>query len=159
MRGLMQDHQLGLDHLFYRAERLFPKKMIVSNTPRGIERTTYGEWATRTRRLAAVLDALGISSDGRVATFAWNSARHLELYFAPGCTGRVAHTLNLRLFPEQLTYIVNHAEDEVIFVDKSLCALLWPLVLATIETVPFCLMLFFERNVTLPPLAFEVMLP
>ena len=99
MRGLMQDHQLGLDHLFYRAERLFPKKMIVSNTPRGIERTTYGEWATRTRRLAAVLDALGISSDGRVATFAWNSARHLELYFAPGCTGRVAHTLNLRLFP------------------------------------------------------------
>ena len=128
MRGLMQDHQLGLDHLFSRAERLFPKKTIVSNTPRGIERTTYGEWATRTRRLAAVLDALGISSDGRVATFAWNSARHLELYFAPGCTGRVAHTLNLRLFPEQLTYIVNHAEDEVIFVDKSLCALLWPLV-------------------------------
>ena len=70
---------------------------------------TYGEWAERTRRLGGVLDALGISADGRVGTFAWNSARHLELYFAAPCTGRVLHTLNIRLFPEQLTYIVNHA--------------------------------------------------
>ena len=67
-----------------------------------------------------MLDALGISADGRVATFAWNTARHLELYFAAPCTGRVLHTLNIRLFPEQLTYIVNHADDEVIFVDRSL---------------------------------------
>jgi acyl-CoA synthetase (AMP-forming)/AMP-acid ligase II len=59
-----------------------------------------------------VLDNLGISADGRVATFAWNTARHLELYFAVPCTGRVLHTLNIRLFPEQLTYIVNHADDE-----------------------------------------------
>ena len=82
-----------------------------------------------------MLDALGISGDGRVATFAWNTARHLELYFAAPCTGRVLHTLNIRLFPEQLTYIVNHAEDEVIFVDRSLLALLAPL-LATFETSP-----------------------
>ena len=75
---------------------------------------------TRTRRLGGVLDDLGISDDGRVATFGWNTARHLELYFAAPCTGRVLHTLNIRLFPEQLTYIVNHAEDEVIFVDRSL---------------------------------------
>jgi fatty-acyl-CoA synthase len=68
------------------------------------------------------------------ATFAWNTARHLELYFAAPCTGRVLHTLNIRLFPEQLTYIVNHAEDEVVFVDRSLVALLWPL-LDTFETV------------------------
>ena len=74
-----------------------------------------------------MLDALGISADGRVATFAWNTSRHLELYFAAPCTGRVLHTLNLRLFPEQLTYIVNHADDEVIFVDRSLFALLAPL--------------------------------
>ena len=66
-------------------------------------------------------------ADGRVATFAWNTARHLELYFAAPCTGRVLHTLNIRLFPEQLTYIVNHADDEVIFVDRSLLALLAPL--------------------------------
>ena len=81
-----------------------------------------------------MLDDLGISADGRVATFAWNTARHLELYFAAPCTGRVLHTLNIRLFPEQLTYIVNHAEDEVIFVDRSLLGLLWPL-LQTFDTV------------------------
>ncbi len=65
-------------------------------------------------------------ADGRVATFAWNSARHLELYFAAPCTGRVLHTLNIRLFADQLVYIVNHAEDEVVFVDRSLLPLLWP---------------------------------
>ncbi len=69
-----------------------------------------------------------------MATFAWNTARHLELYFAAPCTGRVLHTLNIRLFAEQLTYIANHAEDEVIFVDSSLIALLWPL-LGTMTTV------------------------
>jgi fatty-acyl-CoA synthase len=81
-----------------------------------------------------VLDKLGISKNGRVATFAWNTARHLELYFAPPCTGRVTHTLNIRLFPEQLTYIVNHAEDEIIFIDRSLFALIAPL-LPTFKTV------------------------
>src|SRR5262249_61580012 len=91
-----------------------------------IERTTYGAWADRTRRLGSVLDALEIAPDGRVATFAWNSARHLELYFAAPCTGRVLHTLNIRLFAEQLVYIANHAEDEVVFADRSLLPLLWP---------------------------------
>src|SRR5207237_2313980 len=89
---------------------------------------TCGEWAARTRRLGGALDRLGISPDGRVGTFAWNTARHLELYFAAPCTGRVLHTLNIRLFVDQLTYIVNHAEDEVIFVDRSLIGQLWPLV-------------------------------
>jgi fatty-acyl-CoA synthase len=128
MQALMQDYPLALPHIFDRAERLFPAKEIVTATATGRERTTYGQWAARTRRLAGALDALGISSDGRVATFAWNTARHLELYFAAPCSGRVLHTLNIRLFAEQLTYIVNHAEDEVIFVDRSLIALLWPLV-------------------------------
>jgi acyl-CoA synthetase (AMP-forming)/AMP-acid ligase II len=72
--------------------------------------------------VGTVLDRLGISGEGRVATFGWNTARHLELYFAAPCTGRVLHTLNIRLFPDQLTYIVNHAADEVIFVDRSLAA-------------------------------------
>jgi fatty-acyl-CoA synthase len=134
MQGLMQDFPLTLPHFFGRAESLFPEKAIVTNTAVGIERTTYGAWAERTRRLGGVLDDLGISDDGRVATFAWNTARHLELYFAAPCTGRVLHTLNIRLFPEQLTYIVNHAEDEVIFVDRSLVALLEPL-LPSFETV------------------------
>lgn len=128
MKGLMQDGPLVLTNLFDRAEKLFPEKEIVTATATGIERETYGQWADRTRRLGGVLDDLGISADGRVATFAWNSARHLELYFAAPCSGRVLHTLNIRLFPEQITYIVNHAEDEVIFVDKSILGLLWPLV-------------------------------
>jgi fatty-acyl-CoA synthase len=124
----MQDFPLTLPHFFERAERLFADKSIVTATASGRERTTYGDWAPRTRRLGGVLDDLGISDDGRVATFAWNTARHLELYFAAPCTGRVLHTLNIRLFPEQLVYVVNHAEDEVIFVDRSLVGLLWPLV-------------------------------
>ncbi len=123
----MQDVPLTITHLFGRAEQYFGHKEIVTATGTGVERTTYADWARRTRRLGGVLDALGISSDGRVATFAWNTARHLELYFAAPCTGRVLHTLNIRLFPEQLTYIVNHADDEVIFADQSLLGLLAPL--------------------------------
>ena len=130
----MQDRPLTLDHIFERAERLNPSKEVVTATATGTERASYAEWAARTRRLAGVLDDLGVSADGRVATFAWNTGRHLELYFAAPCSGRVLHTLNIRLFPEQVTYIVNHAEDEVIFVDRSLLGLLGPL-LPTFETV------------------------
>jgi len=127
MLGVMQDVPLSIGHLFDRAEKYHGHREIVTAVPGGRERTTYAAWAERTRRLGGVLDALGISEQGRVATFAWNSARHLELYFAAPCTGRVLHTLNIRLFPEQLTYIVNHADDEVIFVDRSLLGLLAPL--------------------------------
>jgi fatty-acyl-CoA synthase len=134
MQGLMQDVPLVIPHIFDRAEKYFGHKQIVTATGAGLERTTYSDWATRTRRLGGVLDRLGISDDGRVATFGWNTARHLELYFAAPCTGRVLHTLNIRLFPEQLTYIVNHADDEVIFVDRSLLGLLAPL-LPTFERV------------------------
>jgi fatty-acyl-CoA synthase len=130
----MQDHPLTIVHIFERAERYHGEKRLVTATATGRERTNYGEWAERTRRLGGVLDSLGISGLGRVATFGWNTARHLELYFAAPCTGRVLHTLNIRLFPEQLTYIVNHAEDEVIFVDRSLLTLLQPL-LHTFTTV------------------------
>ena len=128
MQGLMQDGPLVLTNFFDRAERLFREKAVITAVGDTIERETYGEWAERTRRLGGVLDDLGISASGRVATFAWNTARHLELYFAAPCSGRVLHTLNIRLFPEQITYIVNHAADEVIFVDRSLLGILWPLV-------------------------------
>ncbi len=123
----MQDVPLTINHLFERAEKYFGHKEIVTATGDGTERQDYAAWARRTRQLGGVLDTLGISDDGRVATFAWNTARHLELYFAAPCTGRVLHTLNIRLFPEQLTYIVNHADDEVIFADRSLLGLLAPL--------------------------------
>ena len=134
MKGLMQNTPLTMVHLFERAEKYHANKTITTATAVGKDRTNYGEWAARTRQLAGALDLLKISKDGRVGTFAWNTARHLELYFAAPCTGRVVHTLNIRLFPEQLTYIANHAEDEVIFVDRSLFALIAPL-LPTFKTV------------------------
>ncbi len=134
MQGLMQDYPLTIVRIFDRAEKLFPDKSVITATATGIVERTYAEWADRTRRLGTVLDTLGISADGRVATFGWNTGNHLELYFAAPCTGRVLHTLNIRLFPEQLTYIANHAADEVVFVDKSLTGLLWPL-LETFRTV------------------------
>jgi fatty-acyl-CoA synthase len=140
MHGLMQDIPLTITHLFDRAEQYHAHKPIVTATGSGRERTTYGAWARRTRRLGGVLDSLDVSESGRVATFAWNTARHLELYFAAPCTGRVLHTLNIRLFPEQLTYIVNHADDEVIFVDRSLLGLLAPL-LPTFERLRHLVMM------------------
>jgi fatty-acyl-CoA synthase len=127
MHGLMQDFPLTLPHLHMRAERLFADKKVVTVTATGKEAETYGEWAERTRRLGGVLDTLGISPDGRVGTFGWNTARHLELYFAAPCTNRVLHALNIRLFPEQMVYVANHAEDEVVFVDRSLAKLVWPM--------------------------------
>jgi len=126
VHGLMQDVPLTLPHLFERAERLFADKEVVTATPTGRDRVTYGDWAERARRLGGVLDELGVSPEGRVGTFAWNTARHLELYFAVPCTGRVLHTLNIRLSADQLVYVADHAGDEVIFVDRSLAGLLFP---------------------------------
>ena len=119
MRGLMQDYPLTLDSIFRHIQDHHGDGRIVTNGPGGAVRTTYADWALRTLRLGGVLDTLGISADGRVGTFGWNSQRHLELYFAAPCTGRVLHTLNIRLFPDQLTYVANHAEDEVVFVDRT----------------------------------------
>jgi fatty-acyl-CoA synthase len=126
MDGLMQDTPLTVGAIFRRAEAMWPTKRLMSAGRAGITRTTYAAWADRTRRLGSVLDNLGVSPDGRVASFAWNSARHLELYFAAPCTGRVLHTLNIRLFVDQLVYIANHAEDEIVFVDRSLLPVMWP---------------------------------
>jgi fatty-acyl-CoA synthase len=127
MQGLMQDYPLTLSPVFARAERLYPDKTIVTATCGGVVRSTYGEWAAETRRLGNVLDTLGISPGGRVGSLAWNTAHHLALYWAAPCTGRVLHTLNPRLFTEQLTYVINHGGDEVIFADRSLLQVLWPL--------------------------------
>jgi fatty-acyl-CoA synthase len=134
MQGLMQDHPLTLDMAFLRAEQLWAEKRLATATggPGEVETTTYGAWADRTRRAGGALDALGISPDGRVGTFCWNTTRHLELYFGVPCAGRVLHTLNIRLFNDQITYVVNHAADEAIFCDRSLLKVLWPI----IDTMP-----------------------
>src|SRR6185369_16896716 len=81
---------------------------------------TFGAVAERAERLAAALARLGVRATDRVATFSWNSQEHLETYFAVPCMGAVLHTLNIRLFPEQLVYIANHAEDRVVIVEDSL---------------------------------------
>ncbi len=123
----MTEYPLTLTHAFERTERLFGEKTIATASPAGLERTTYSEWSERTRRVGGALGELGLAEDARVGTFAWNSARHLELYYAAPCTGRILHTLNIRLFPEQVVYIAHHAADEAIFVDRSLLSVLWPL--------------------------------
>ena len=106
MQGLMQATPLSLDMIFRRAESLWGTKSLATAVKGGVERIDYATWAKRTRKLGGVLEDLGVSADGRVATFAWNSTRHLELYFAAPCTGRVLHTLNIRLFAE-MTAIEN----------------------------------------------------
>ncbi|GAC1650308.1 MAG: long-chain fatty acid--CoA ligase [Ktedonobacteraceae bacterium] len=124
MQGLMMDYPLTLQHAFNRAVRFFARKEIVTQTEGEPHRYTYREWSQRTMQLANALAQAGVQDGERVATFAWNTYRHLELYYAIPCMGAVLHTLNIRLFVEQLVYIVNNAEDKVIFVDGDLVPLL-----------------------------------
>jgi fatty-acyl-CoA synthase len=120
MDGLMMDYPLLVRHIAERAETVFGDREIVSRTQDGIERSTYRDVVTRARRLASALQALGIKPGDRVATFGWNSVRHLELYLAVPSLGAVLHTLNIRLFEDDLRYIVDHAQDRIVFLDASL---------------------------------------
>ncbi|MCF8565243.1 long-chain fatty acid--CoA ligase [Alicyclobacillus tolerans] len=120
----MMQTPLLMKSLLERAEKLFPNKEVVSRTANGLLRYTYREYGQRTRRLSSVLASLGVERGDRVATFAWNSHRHLEAYFAIPSMGAVLHTVNIRLFPEQIAYIVNHAEDKVMLIDEDLVPLI-----------------------------------
>jgi len=123
--NLMMTYPLTLTHFFERSRRLFARKTIATRVPGGpLFRYTYGEFVERTMRLAGALAALGVRRGDRVATFAWNSHRHLELYWAVPLSGAILHTLNIRLSAHDLTYIVNHAGDSIIFADASLLPLL-----------------------------------
>src|SRR6266581_4322997 len=124
MQGLMMDYPLTLQHAFDRAVRIFHRKEIVTRTDTGLHRYTYREWGKRTAQLAHALQDAGVKQGERIATFGWNTYRHLELYFAIPCLGAVLHTLNIRLFAEQLVYIINNAEDSMIFVDGDLVPIL-----------------------------------
>ncbi len=124
MQGLMMDYPLTLTHFLERSAKLFPAKEIVTKMPDGIHRYTYKDYFARVDRLAWALQRLGIKRGDRVGTLCWNTYRHLELYFAAPCYGAVLHTLNLRLAADQLAFIINHAEDQAIFVDASLVPLL-----------------------------------
>jgi fatty-acyl-CoA synthase len=136
LQGLMQDDfPLTLHHLRRRMVACSPDARVVTlEEPGRVDSATFAEVSERVDRLARVLGRLGVEQGQRVATFAWNNQRHFELYFAVPCVGAVLHTLNIRLFAEQLSYIVNHAEDRVIFVDASLVGVLEKLA-PTFETV------------------------
>src|SRR3954447_24922877 len=123
MYGLMQDFPLTINWIYSRAAQYYGGRPIVTRTAQGIERCTVDDVLRDARRVAAYLDSAGVSADGRVGTFGWNTARHLALYLGIPGSGRVMHTLNIRYFPEQLLYTVDHAEDEVIFVDRSMLPL------------------------------------
>ena len=124
MHGLMMDYPLTLDRIVEHAARLFPHKRIHTRRPDGGDHEyTYADLLRRSRRLAGALARLGIAPGDRVGTFAWNHHQHLEMYFGVPGAGAVCHTLNVRLFPRQLAWIVNHAEDRVVFIDASVLPL------------------------------------
>ena len=134
MLSTMQDGQLSIANLLRHGTRVHGTAEVVTWTGEGSRRSTYAEVGREAARLANALRGLGITGDQRVATFMWNNTEHLVAYFAVPAMGAVLHTLNVRLFPEQLTYVANHAEDQVILVDGTLAPLLAK-VLPTFETV------------------------
>jgi fatty-acyl-CoA synthase len=128
MRGLMMDTPLLITEIMRYAEKNVPDTEVVSVTlddPR--HRCTLRDVFRRARQLANALQHAGVRPGDRVATMAWNDYRHLELYYAVSCMGAVLHTLNPRLFPEQLEFIINHAEDKLLFIDPTLLPALAPL--------------------------------
>ena len=115
MKGLMMDTPLMIGSIMDHAERNFPDQEIVSVVADAFQRT---------RQLGNALKSLGIDIGDRVGTLAWNDHRHFELYYAISSSGAICHTVNPRLFPEQLIYIMNHAEDKVVFCDPMFVPLL-----------------------------------
>jgi fatty-acyl-CoA synthase len=124
MKSSMMDYALTLRPIMERAYRLFPTRTVSTKQGVAMHRYTYGDFFPRVGQLAGALARLGVKPGDRVGTLAWNSYRHLELYFGIPSMGAVCHTLNLRLPPEQLIYIINHAADKVIVIDQSLLPLL-----------------------------------
>jgi len=120
MNGLMMQQRLLISSLLTHAERHHGEREVVSRRVEGdIHRTTYRELAGRSRRMANALAELGVGFGDRVATLAWNGYRHMELYYAVSGSGAVLHTLNPRLHPDQVVWIADHAEDQVLFFDLT----------------------------------------
>lgn len=125
MRGLMMNTPLLVSSILQHADRNFPAREIVSVTADNPQhRYTYAECFQRTRKLANALGKLGLSGGDRIATLAWNDYRHLEIYYAVGGAGYVGHTINPRLFAEQIIFMINHAEDKWIMTDPMFVPLL-----------------------------------
>jgi fatty-acyl-CoA synthase len=125
MDGLMMNTPLTTNYILEYGNRVFPHKKIITKNPDGsMHRYTYHDMYKRSMKLAnALVNKLGIKGGDRIATFAWNHYQHIELYYGIPATGAICHPLNLRLSVDQITYIVNHAEDKVVFVDATLLPL------------------------------------
>jgi fatty-acyl-CoA synthase len=125
MRGLMMDMPLLISDLIRHAERHHGAGEIVSKTVEdgSLHRYTYREASRRSKKLAKAMKKLGVGPHDRVATLAWNGFRHFEIYYAVAGSGAVIHTINPRLFPDQITYIANHAEDKLVFFDVTFAPL------------------------------------
>jgi fatty-acyl-CoA synthase len=121
---MQDDYPLTIGPLFAHGRQVHANSKVITCTADGYVEATFAEVADRADRLAAALTSLGVTSGDRVGTFMWNNQTHLEAYLAIPCMGAVLHTLNIRLFPEQLAYVINHAEDKVIIVDASIAPLL-----------------------------------
>src|SRR5437660_7957195 len=137
IEGLMQDYPLTLHHIFWRLERLFGPKEVVTKRETGVHRYTYADLVRRVYRLANALQRLGVRPGDRVGTLAWNNYRHLELYYAVPLLGAVLHTLNMRLFADQLEFVIRDGADRFIFADASLIPVLQKLEgkLPTVEQI------------------------
>ena len=134
MDGLMMDYQLNVPAILRRADELYGDREIVSRLPdKSWHRYGYADFASRTKRLAVALRGLGLEDGDRVATLMWNHHEHLETYIGAPVGGFVTHTLNLRLHPDDNTYIASHAGDRVLVVDK----VLWPLAAQFVDRVGF----------------------
>ncbi|MGH2318857.1 long-chain fatty acid--CoA ligase [Planococcus sp. SE5232] len=121
----MMESPLLLSSFVKRAERYFPEKLIISRTGENmVHRIPYKEFAVRTRKLAAALTKIGMERGTKVGSFAWNHHRHLELYFGVPGAGAILHMINIRLSPEHIAYVINHAEDEILLVDHDLFPLI-----------------------------------
>src|SRR5918998_6288723 len=125
MKGLMQDYRLTLPAILRRAEDLYGNKEIITRNPdKSFHRYTYADFVRRSKKLAVALGELGLEKSDRVATLAWNTYQHLEAYFGVPSAGLVLHTINPRLSEKDLAYIINHAEDKVLFIDETFVELL-----------------------------------
>ncbi len=155
MKGLIMDYPLTLTQFFERSRKVFHRKTMATRVPgAGLQRYTYADYADRVCRLAAALAKLGLAKGDRVGTFAWNSHRHMEVYFAAPLMGMVLHTVNIRLSAQDITYIINHAEDQVLVVDASLWHLLEP-IRKDLKSVKHVIVMKDSPNAQIPPGALD----
>src|ERR1700731_2949391 len=137
MDSTMQDFPLTVAAIMRHGCGVHGARTVTTATGDGYRQATYRELGEQAAQLANALRRLGITGDQRVATFMWNNLEHLATYLAVPSMGAVLHTLNIRLFPEQIAYVANEAEDQVVIVDMSLAKLLGPILpnLDTVHTV------------------------